>query len=136
MPKVLGIDYGEVRIGLAVSDPLMISANPLKTLVRKNEEADMKKLFDLIREQEVERVVVGLPLNMNGTEGPMAEAARAFAAKIEAKGYEVVLWDERWSSQAAENLLVSADLSRKKRKQVKDNVAAAWFLQAYLDAQR
>lgn len=134
MACILAIDYGEVRIGLAVSDELEIGANPLSVIKRKTEKEDLAKIEDIIKERNVARVVVGLPLNMNGTEGPMAKAAREFAAKIAKLDVEVKLWDERLSTRAAESILIEADLSRAKRKKKKDQVAAAWFLQSYLDA--
>lgn len=134
MSVILGLDFGEKRIGLAVSDELEIGANPLVNLKRTTEERDLAALKKLIAERNVARVVVGLPLNMDGSEGPMAQSARKFAAKIADLGVEVVLWDERLSTRAAESILIEADLTRKKRKTKRDQVAAAWFLQSYLDA--
>ena len=134
MAVILAIDYGEVRIGLAVSDMLGIGANPLEIIRRTSEEKDIARIAAIIKDRKVVTVVVGLPLNMNGTEGPMAKAAREFAAKIAGIGIEVKLWDERLSSRAAESVLIQADLSRAKRKKKKDQVAAAWFLQSFLDA--
>jgi len=134
MPVILGLDYGEARIGVAVSDPLMISANALDVIKRKNQAADMEAIRKIIAEKEVDRVIVGLPINMDGSEGPMAKAAREFAKKILDLGADVALWDERLSSKAAEAALIEADMSRKKRKNKIDQVAAAWFLQSFLDA--
>ena len=134
MPVVLGLDYGDVRIGVAVSDPLMMIAQPLTIIRCTNEKRDLEAIRNVLTERNVELVVVGLPINMDGSEGPMAEKARAFAAKIEALGVQVKMWDERLSSKAAEAMLLEADLTRKKRKNARDKVAAAWFLQGYLDA--
>jgi putative pre-16S rRNA nuclease len=136
MPVVLGLDYGERRIGLAVSDPTMLIAQPLSLIRRTTDERDLKVLRQVLDEREVDKIVVGLPINMDGSEGPMALAARKFAALIEQFGLPVEMWDERLSSRAAEAMLLEADLTRKKRKGVRDKVAAAWFLQGYLDAMR
>jgi len=135
MSVILAIDYGRSRIGLAISDPLGIAANPLESIKRKSDRQVVEAIERVIRERNVEIVVIGLPLNMDGSEGPMAMEVRQFAVGIEALGVRIELWDERLSTRAAEAMLIQADLTRKKRKTVRDKVAAAWFLQAYLDLQ-
>lgn len=136
MTVVLAVDYGEKRIGLAVSDSLMIAANPVGYIKHTTLARDLIELDALIKERSVDRVVVGLPINMDGSEGPMAEAARKFGDEVRTLGIEVEMWDERMSSRAADAVLIGADLSRKKRKGKRDQVAATWFLQGYLDAKR
>ena len=130
------MDLGQVRIGLALSDGLAISANPLPSLRSVGPRADVEKLIGLIREHEVVRVVVGLPLLMSGEEGLAAAAARRFVERLQRgeRGVEVELWDERLTTVQAERLLISADVNRKKRKQVIDGLAAVIILQNYLDA--
>ena len=134
MSVILAIDYGEKRLGLAISDVLEMSANPLETIRSKSDEMDLEAIGKVVEQRGVELIVVGLPLNMDGSEGPMAQAARLFAGKIESLGVPVETWDERLSSRAAEASLLEANLSRKKRKGLRDKVAAAWFLQAFLDS--
>lgn len=133
--RALGIDYGDVRIGIAVSDAMGWTAQGVETIHRKNEEADLARIGELIAQYEVGTLVLGLPKNMNGTIGPRGELSQQFAALLEEKfGLPVVLWDERLSTMAAERMLISADVSRKKRKQVVDKMAAAIILQNYLDS--
>jgi len=132
--RILGVDLGERTLGLALSDPLGIVAGALQTIRRTSESKDLLALAGVMAEQEVGEIVVGLPLNMNGTRGPQAEKAETFARKLRERfGLPVHLWDERLSTVAAERSLLEADLSRKKRKQVIDQVAAALFLQSFLD---
>ncbi|MGZ4032536.1 MAG: Holliday junction resolvase RuvX [Tumebacillaceae bacterium] len=134
--RVLGIDYGDVRIGIAVSDLMGWTAQGVETIHRKNDEQDFKRLEELIKQYDVEKIVLGYPKNMNGTIGPRGELSQQFAEILKEKfGLPVILWDERLSTMAAERMLVSADVSRKKRKQVVDKMAAAIILQNYLDSQ-
>lgn len=133
--RILAVDVGERTLGLALSDPDGIVASAWKTLRRRGEAHELSALADIISEQEVGEIVVGWPLNMNGTRGPQAQNAEAFAEKLRARfQLPVHLWDERLSTVAAERSLLEADLSRRKRKQVIDQVAAALFLQSFLDA--
>jgi putative holliday junction resolvase len=135
--RVMGLDYGDVRIGVAISDQLGWTAQGVEVIQRKNEEADLERIGQLIRDYQVETIVVGMPKNMNGTIGPRGELSIAFADILKKKfGLPVVLWDERLSTVAAERTLLSADVSRKKRRQVKDKMAAAIFLQSYLDSKK
>lgn len=135
--RAMGIDYGDVRIGIAVSDLMGWTAQGVETIQRKNEEADIGRIGELIREYDVDTIVLGLPKNMNNTIGPRGELSMQFAEILKEKfGLPVVLWDERLSTMAAERMLVSADVSRKKRKQVVDKMAAAIILQNYLDSKK
>jgi putative Holliday junction resolvase len=132
--RILGIDYGRKRIGLAVSDPLYITAQALPTLHRGDAENDMAALEVLIREREVDEVVVGLPKNMDGSLGASAREALAFADELRARFQLAVhMVDERLSTSRAHKAMKSAGLSRKKRTESADKVAAQLILQSYLD---
>jgi len=134
--RVLGLDYGTRRVGVAVSDPLGITAQPRVVLDARDPRL-MEQIAGLATELGVERVVVGLPVSLNGTEGPAAAAAREFAAAVgEATGLPVELADERFTSVSAERVLVQAGLSGRRRRAVRDRVAAAVMLQAYLEGGR
>lgn len=131
----LGLDYGDRRIGVALSDELGWTAQALEVIGRTNREEDLERIVRLVEEHRVGEVVVGLPKNMNGTIGPRGEIAMAFAERLrERLDIPVVLWDERLSTVSAERTLVSADVSRKKRKQVIDKMAASIILQNYLES--
>ncbi|GMA52111.1 putative pre-16S rRNA nuclease [Alicyclobacillus contaminans] len=135
--RILGIDYGRARIGLALSDPTGLVAQPLTVLHRESDEAAAERIAALAEQHEVERVVVGWPRNMNGSVGERAKQCQAFAALVEAKtGIPVDLYDERLTTVAAERMLVAANLRREKRRTVVDGVAAAMMLQGYLDGFR
>jgi putative holliday junction resolvase len=131
----LGLDLGERRIGLALSDPLELTAQALSVWQRKGSlQQDLKYLHKVIQEYEVSGLVLGLPKNMNGSEGPMAEKARDFGAALEEIcGIPIEYWDERLSTSSALRVLIEADLSRRKRKGKVDQVAAAIILQNFLD---
>jgi putative holliday junction resolvase len=133
--RALGIDYGRVRLGLALSDEDGILASPLPALTRSPQ--DINEIAQLVRERSVERIVVGLPLLMDGTGGTMAAEARAFASRVAAKTSRPVdLLDERWTSSEAERAMLEGNLSRERRKQLRDGLAAVLILQAYLAGQR
>jgi putative Holliday junction resolvase len=134
--RILALDYGTKRIGVALSDELGWTAQPLETIDRRSLDRDIAHIAALVRSHEVARVVLGLPLQLDGRQGPAIEAMREFAAKLEA-GLPVplVLWDERLTTKAAEDLLIAAVVSRKKRKGAVDRIAAAILLQSYLAAQ-
>ncbi|MDY7228416.1 Holliday junction resolvase RuvX [Hyalangium rubrum] len=135
--RTMGLDVGTKTIGVAVSDGLGLTAQAITTVRRTNLKADLAELSELVREHEVSRIVVGLPLNMDGSEGPRAEASRKFAETAgQALGVPVEFWDERLSTVAAERTLLEADLTRAKRRQVIDQVAAQFILQGWLDAHR
>jgi putative holliday junction resolvase len=133
----MGLDVGTRTVGIAVSDALGLTAQGVTTLRRQNLKTDLAALAALAQEHEVERLVIGLPLNMDGSEGPRAEASRAFGKMAEEKlGLPVEYWDERLTTVAAQRVLLEADLSRQKRKEVVDQVAASLILQGWLDSRR
>ncbi|WP_230199158.1 Holliday junction resolvase RuvX [Risungbinella massiliensis] len=135
--RILGLDLGERRIGVAVSDLLGWTAQGVTTIDRKKTSDWMSELDRLMKEYQVTSIVVGLPKNMNGTIGPRGEACIQAAEELrERYQIPVDLWDERLSTSAVEKTLISADVSRKKRKQVVDQAAATWILQGYMDAKR
>ncbi|MBI4414598.1 MAG: Holliday junction resolvase RuvX [candidate division NC10 bacterium] len=135
--RILGIDPGEVRLGLAVSDELGLTAQGLPTWVSRGRSADLAHFRSLVKELDVAEVVVGLPRNMDGTLGPRAEAARELARDLgDTLGLPVTLWDERLTTQAATRALTEAGLSRRRRRGRVDAVAAALILQGYLDRTR
>ncbi|MGZ3460197.1 MAG: Holliday junction resolvase RuvX [Archangium sp.] len=135
--RTLGLDVGTKTIGVAASDALGLTAQTVTTIRRTSLKADLAALAELVREYEAERFVVGLPLNMDGTEGPRAEATRRFVDTLtQALGLPVELWDERLSTVAAQRTLLEADLSRAKRREVIDQMAAQFILQGWLDARR
>ncbi|HUV38455.1 MAG TPA: Holliday junction resolvase RuvX [Planctomycetota bacterium] len=135
--RVLGIDYGRARVGLALSDGLGLTAQPLAVLRNTGVDALLDALEKVIVEREVTRLVVGLPLSLDGSEGPAAAGVRVFAAKLTGRfELPVALWDERLSTAQAERAMLDADLSRAQRKKRRDKVAAQVFLQSWLDAHR
>ncbi len=135
--RVLGVDLGHKRIGLAVSDELGITAQGLPTLTCARGGVDFAAFDRLIAEWGVGEVVVGFPKKMDGTVGEEALKAQRFAEELQERcGVRTVLWDERLTSREAERLLVQADLRRARRRQVRDQVAAVLILQGYLDRRR
>ncbi|GIP24939.1 putative pre-16S rRNA nuclease [Paenibacillus sp. J23TS9] len=133
--RILGLDYGDRKIGVAVSDLFGWTAQGLEVVERRRDGAEMQRIADLVREYEVEELVVGLPKNMNGSIGPRGEICIDFADKLkEMLELPVHLWDERLTTVSAERTLIEADVSRKKRKQVVDKMAASLILQNYLDS--
>jgi putative Holliday junction resolvase len=134
-PRVLGLDVGSKRIGLAISDPLGITAQGLETLHRRNKRADFAQLDEVIREYQVAEIVIGLPLRMTGGEGIQAEKMQIFADEIRRRfRLPVHLWDERLSSVQANRLLRETDMSIKRRGEVVDQMAAVLILQSWMDA--
>ena len=137
MTRSFGLDVGSKTVGVAVSDALGITAQPVTTVRRSNLRADLAQLRRLAEEHEVGHAVVGLPLNMDGSEGPQAASCRQLGrALAEASGIAVEHWDERLSTVAAERFLLEGDVSRRKRRNVVDSLAAAIILQGWLDAHR
>jgi len=135
--RVLGLDVGTKTVGVALSDEFGWTAQGLTTLKinEENSKFGFEEIGQLIKEYQVDTVVIGLPKNMNGTIGPRAEASMQYAAEIENKfAVPTVLWDERLTTVAAERVLLEADVSRKKRKKVIDKMAAVMILQGYLDS--
>ncbi|WP_010497097.1 Holliday junction resolvase RuvX [Paenibacillus elgii] len=134
--RLMGLDYGDKTIGVAVSDELGWTAQGLEVIRRTTEERDMTRLRELIAQYSVTEIVVGLPKNMNNTIGPRGEICIAFSEQVhETLQLPVHLWDERLTTASAQRTLLEADVSRKKRKQVIDKMAAALILQGYMDAQ-
>lgn len=135
--RVVGLDVGKVRVGVAVSDELLLTAQGLETIKRKNLKEDLRRLKELFTTLNAERVVVGLPKNMNGTLGPQAQEVLRFVDEMKrAIPLPITLWDERLTTVAAERALLQADLPRARRKRLKDKLAAVLILQNYLDSQR
>ena len=134
--RILALDLGEVRIGVALSDPLGIIALPHSVIAASSLERDAAAVRDLVAETETVRIVVGLPLDLEGKPGPQAHKVLAFVERLRAAvDVEVVTQDERYSTAAAERVLRQAGVKRKKRKKVVDKVAAQHILQTYLDRQ-
>lgn len=135
--RIMGLDYGDATIGVAVSDELGLIAHGITTIRRKNKEEDLTSLKNIINEKNINKIVLGFPKNMNNSIGPRGEKSIAFAELLRNRlnGIEVVLWDERLTTCAAERTLLEADVSRKKRKKVIDKLAAVLILQGYLDMQ-
>ena len=133
--RLMGLDLGEKTIGIALSDTRRTVASPLVTRKRTKFTEDFAALTALVAEHGVGGFVIGLPLNMNGTEGPSAQSARAFARNFAARSdIPLMLWDERLSTAAVTRTLIAADASRKRRAELVDKMAAAWLLQGALDA--
>ena len=132
MGRWLAVDLGTKRIGLALSDPLKMIASPLKTIPFAGQAALVRELLQLVREQEVERVIIGLPLREDGTEGPGCTRARQLAGSLGAAGVDARLWDERYTSVHAEELLREGGLNRKKAGDRIDRIAASILLEDYL----
>jgi putative Holliday junction resolvase len=131
------VDYGDVRVGLAVSDPDRKIAFPLATYERQGRDRDVEHFRAVVRAEQVGALVVGLPVHLDGREGEKAKAARAFGDWLgEVTGLPVAYWDERFTTAEAEAALWAAGLTHKKRKARRDRVAAQILLQAYLDAGR
>lgn len=134
--RALGLDLGTKTIGLAVTDELGITAQGLTTLERKGLRRDLENLAQTVQDYGVDRFVIGLPLNMDGSEGPRADATRKFGVALEnATRLPVIYWDERLTTVAAHRMLLEADVSRQKRKDVVDQIAAVLILQGWMEAQ-
>jgi putative holliday junction resolvase len=135
--KLLGLDLGTKTIGVAVSDGLRYTATPLETIARTKFTADAARLLELVAENAAVAFVLGLPLNMDGSEGPRAQSTRAFARNLAQKTpLPVIFWDERLSTSAVTRMLIEADTRRDKRAQVVDKLAASYILQGFLDRLR
>jgi len=133
--RVLALDVGSKRIGVAISDPLGITAQGLETIQRQNKRKDMEALGRLLKDYEVREVVVGLPLRLSGAEGTQSEKMRRFASDLETHfGVTVHLWDERWTSTEANRLLRETELSIAKRGRAVDRMAAILILQSWMEA--
>ncbi|SHE50559.1 putative holliday junction resolvase [Caldanaerobius fijiensis DSM 17918] len=132
--RILGMDVGDKTIGLAISDPLGITAQGLMTIKRSSIENDIERIKEIIKEYGVESIVIGMPKNMNNTIGPRAKIVIEFAQKLKNKtDINCEFYDERLTTVEAERVLLQSDMSRKKRKKVIDKMAAVLILQSYLD---
>jgi len=135
--RIMGLDVGSKTVGVAVSDPLLLTAQSLEIVRRKSENKlrqTYARIEELAKEYEVEKFVVGLPKNMNASEGDRAEKSRQFADDLFRRtGIEVVLWDERLTTVAADKTMMEAGIRREKRKDYVDAIAASFILQGYLD---
>ncbi len=135
MSRLMGLDYGDRTIGVALSDELGWTAQGLEVIRRKSAREDIGRIREIVGQYDVSEIVVGLPKNMNATIGPRGEISISFAQTLtEALGIPVHLWDERLTTVAAERTLLEADVSRKKRKKVIDKMAASLILQGYLES--
>lgn len=135
--RLLGLDLGEKTIGLALSDTSRSVATPMETLRRSKFTADAEKIEKIVAEHGVGAIVIGLPLNMDGSDGPSSQSARAFGRNLAARGKApIVFWDERLSTIAVTRTLLDADTSRRRRAEVVDKMAAAYILQGVLDRLR
>ena len=137
--RILGLDFGSKTVGVAVSDELLLTAQPLETIVRKSENKlrqTCSRIEELAQEYGIETIVLGLPKNMNDSEGVRAEKTREFGAMLKRRtGLPLIFWDERLTTVAAEQVLMDQGVRREDRKAVIDKIAAALILQGYLDWQ-
>ena len=138
--RILGLDYGSVTVGVAVSDALLITAQPVEVIKRKSEtklRQTLARLEEIIGENEVDKIVLGYPKNMNNTLGERVERTEEFKEKLEKRtGLEVVLWDERLTTISAVEVLKEGGVRRENRKKYVDKIAAVFILQGYLDSLR
>ena len=135
--RILGLDVGDRRIGVAVSDELALFAQGLFVLERRSLAADMAALQEVMSDYDASRIVVGMPRNMNGSYGPQADKTAAFMERLERScNLPCIAWDERLTTQQAERVLITANQRRRKRKTLRDKLAAQLILQNYLDHQR
>ena len=136
--RILGLDYGSKTVGVAVSDPLGLTAQKVETIWRKQENKlrrTLARIEELIAEYEVEKIVLGFPKNMNNTVGERAEKALEFGEVLKKRtGLEVIMWDERLTTVEADRTLIEAGVRRENRKQYLDGIAAVFILQGYLDS--
>ena len=134
--RIIGIDYGQKRIGVALSDCSGTIATPYKVVECKCEKMAINEILRICEDTGADKIIVGLPLNMNGSSGKMAESVKSFCDSLRhTTGLPVEKWDERLSSAQAERVLLEGDVRRSKRKQVIDKIAAQMILQGYLDSQ-
>ena len=135
--RIMALDYGEVRIGVAMTDLLQMIASPFETYIRKDIQSDINHMCSLIKDNSVKLVVVGLPLNMDGTEGDRAQKTRQFVDLLKEKSnVEFIFQDERLSSVEAEEILIEGGMKRKDRKVTIDKIAAAIILESYLNSRK
>ena len=135
--KILGLDFGTKTIGVAVSDGMRYSATPLETIKRTKFTQDAERIIELIAQNQIVALLLGLPLNMDGSEGPRVQSTRAFARNLAPKvNLPIAFWDERLSTSAVTRMMIEADLRRDRRAEVVDKLAASYILQGALDRLR
>lgn len=135
--KIMGLDLGTKTIGIAISDGMRYSATPLETIKRTKFTQDAERIIQLISENQVVALLLGLPLNMDGTEGPRVQSTRAFARNLAPKvNLPIAFWDERLSTSAVTRMMIEADMRRDRRAEVVDKLAASYILQGALDRLR
>ena len=138
MSRIMGLDFGSKTVGVAVSDPLFITAQG-KEIIRREKPDKLRRTLarieEIIKEEDVDRIVLGLPKNMNGTDGERVEITMKFKEDLERRtGLEVIMWDERLTTVAADRYMMEAGIRREERKQYVDEIAAVFILQGYLDS--
>jgi putative Holliday junction resolvase len=131
--RLLGLDIGTKTVGMAICDSHWTFATAAETIERRKFSKDLERIKTVIAEQNIVGLVAGLPLNLDGSQSPQTQAARAFAQNLKPLGLPILLWDERWSTQAVTRDLIASDVSRKKRAKVVDKMAAAYILQGAID---
>lgn len=137
MERYIGLDVGDRTIGIAISDPFLLTAQSLMTIKRKSKIEDIEIINDIIKEKEVSKIIVGLPKNMNNTIGPQAKKVKTFVKELKKHtDLDIEYIDERLTTISATRVLIEQNVSRKKRKDVIDSVAATYILQTYLDMGR
>ena len=137
MDRYIGLDVGDRTIGVAISDPFLLTAQSLMTIKRKSKIEDIEIINDIIKEKEVSKIIVGLPKNMNNTIGPQAKKVKTFVKELRKHtDLDIEYVDERLTTVIATRVLIEQNVSRKKRKDVIDSVAATYILQTYLDMGR
>ena len=138
--RIMGLDFGTTTVGVAISDPLMVTAQPIETITRKSANKlrqTLARIETLIVENQVELIVLGYPKNMNNTVGERAQACEAFKEDLERRtALPVVLWDERMTTMESERILMAGEVRRENRKAVIDQMAAVLILQSYMDAKK
>jgi putative Holliday junction resolvase len=132
--RLAGLDVGTKTIGIALCDAMWTIASPAETIRRTKFSVDRALLRDIIAKQQVKGLVIGLPLNLDGSDSPRTQSVRAFARNLTDLGLPILLWDERWSTQAVTRTLLDADASRARRAELVDKMAAAYILQGAIDA--
>ena len=137
MERYIGLDVGDRTIGIAISDPFLLTAQSLMTIKRKSKIEDIEIINDIIKEKEVSKIIVGLPKNMNNTIGPQAKKVKTFVKELRKHtDLDIEYVDERLTTVSATRVLIEQNVSRKKRKDVIDSIAATYILQTYLDMGR
>lgn len=132
--RLMGLDVGTKTIGIALCDAQWTIATPAELIKRVKFSVDLARVREMVAEQEVKGLVIGLPLNLDGSDSSRTQSTRAFARNVEALGLPILLWDERWSTQAVTRTLIDADASRARRADLVDKLAAAYILQGAIDA--